>query len=402
VSKYCGGGGYVKWLVNHVVRAVSLFFACVIASISARFGKQSFVRRAFTLVELLVVIAIIGILIALLLPAVQAAREAARRMQCSNNFKQIGLAVHNFHDSRNGLPPITLGGENTDTNRVSVFVLLYPYIEQQSLYDMINAIPAQSDGRAGFNVIVYKNAAITGRKAGTLDWWALFTPEQQKSFGAVSAYRCPTRRSGETIYEGTTENQDVPGPLGDYAVTVMASNWWFYHFVPGDTGHIRTQYGALRVTRLNSSTDFASWSPRDSFAWLTDGTSNQFLMGEKHIPLGRLGQSRLGSAGGANSAYTADETYITTGRWAAGAARSVKTNAMRLANPKDFQEDAANSVNTNHDNNGRSGHYGFGSWHPGVCPFLMGDGSVHAFSTTTSDAILRAFGKVTDGGEVFP
>lgn len=92
------------------------------------------VRRGFTLVELLVVIAIIGVLVALLLPAVQAAREAARRMSCSNNVKQISLAIHNFHDTRNKLPS---GGRppESSTIRCGVFVYLLPFLEQTTIYN---------------------------------------------------------------------------------------------------------------------------------------------------------------------------------------------------------------------------------------------------------------------------
>jgi prepilin-type N-terminal cleavage/methylation domain-containing protein/prepilin-type processing-associated H-X9-DG protein len=85
-------------------------------------------RTAFTLVELLVVIAIIGVLVALLLPAVQAAREAARRVQCANNLKQIGLALHNFHDSKGYIPY-----QEPGTNMFSPFTSILPYLEQESM-----------------------------------------------------------------------------------------------------------------------------------------------------------------------------------------------------------------------------------------------------------------------------
>ncbi len=91
-------------------------------------------RSGFTLVELLVVIAIIGVLVALLLPAVQSAREAGRRASCQNNLKQVGLAIHNFHDTKGYLPS---GGRPTaaSTVRYGVFILLLPFVEQKPLWD---------------------------------------------------------------------------------------------------------------------------------------------------------------------------------------------------------------------------------------------------------------------------
>lgn len=365
-------------------------------------------RQAFTLVELLVVIAIIGILIALLLPAVQAAREAARRMQCSNHLKQIGLAIHNFHDTRNGLPPSGVGcSAAQDTSRLGFFALIWPYLEQQALYDAVST--------HGFNQRYGKDLWT-----GTANVGGMSIDSFRKGTASVPPYRCPTRRgSGAQMNDpsGTYTGADdsttwgvMPGPATDYAFVMCVRNTpsiaWHDYWNPNSTNHYAGHAGPIRVAARSTTGDSPnSWMPRDTFAYWQDGTSNQLVIGEKHIPLGKIGKCETPSSGSeptADGTLTLDCSYL-----GSGLARGyASAQPIRRAN-----DGADNNLSAWHINVlKRPSDYatgtrhprdiGFGSYHSGVCQFLIGDGSVRALSITMAGTTLGALAFVDDGNSV--
>jgi prepilin-type N-terminal cleavage/methylation domain-containing protein len=197
--------------------------------------------RGFTLVELLVVIAIIGILVALLLPAVQAAREAARRMQCSNNLKQIGVAIHNYHDSFKTFPPSCI--ETHTRQRWGWGTLILPYIEQEPLHEEL--APQRRGPRA------YDNPAITGGEYHAADGM------QAK----IDVYLCPSdagaAQAGMNLvgsWTGQRANGSKPSRrLGknNYVMSESVGN------------HSRREHGAHRIAEIQ------------------DGTSNTILVAER-------------------------------------------------------------------------------------------------------------------------
>jgi len=398
-------------------------------------------NAAFTLVELLVVIAIIGMLIALLLPAVQAAREAARRMQCTNHLKQFGLAVHNFNDTQRGLPPSTIGRRNGAADpdnslpsgsggRASFWVLILPYMEQQALYDFIRE--KSNNFALGLSGSRLWNEGQNG-----------MTAAHQNQLCSVGLFNCPSRRSAPKNLVGrdgvtTTGSGGYHGPQGDYAIVTgqLGINWanvLQIIFVSDGDGIAATgvnatptarQRGPFRAAIWEVPDDPASWRPRDQLvSWLSDGTSNQIMIGEKFVFSVALGiclptnapasafPLQAGNArpwAGDCSLFGGSDSWSTPAYARSFNAVLEPVTAERFRGDGNFVEAGTGEANPH-----------WGSTHPGICNFLMGDGAVRALSNSTptggltwtsgsrgqdgpvnTDSILAKLGNVNDGNPV--
>ena len=325
-------------------------------------------RRAFTLVELLVVIAIIGILVALLLPAVQSAREAARRTQCKNHLKNVVLAIHNHHDTFSYLP-----NSRRKFDYITWAAEIWPFIEAQNIADTWDTKQT------------YYGQLESARRL------------------QVSIYYCPTRRSPPQLSvtgdndQGSEGGENFPGALADFACVV------------GDTspdspdsdntyerndGSLKEPTGSFRHGSVGEFEGTGNLTPgvddldvpvkwKVRFKHITDGLSNTAFIGEKHVPVPGS-QDWFGHIKAKdNSIYNAD-FWSSVGRKGG--------NGRPIAEPTDGSNGGQELSDFNKN---------FGSWHPGICQFAFGDGSVHSISNDIDVYMLghicnKADGQVVD------
>jgi prepilin-type N-terminal cleavage/methylation domain-containing protein/prepilin-type processing-associated H-X9-DG protein len=230
-------------------------------------------RRGFTLIELLVVIAIIGVLIALLLPAVQKVREAANRTRCQNNLKQLALACHAYHDIFLSFPP---GNRNKGGDKGSWMFMTLPYMEQDNLYRQVTALKTSSGGdyeSNGWSMSLAVNAGLLPHKLPYTrcpsDGWDPDNPRYSNYIGS-SGPQCNYGDCGYDPFQPNCNGQDfpmVPPPLDTWPGYGPSMSW-------GDTTDpslLRGMFG-----RGPGGAD----GPAIRLAQVTDGTSTTILLGE--------------------------------------------------------------------------------------------------------------------------
>ena len=307
-------------------------------------------RGGFTLVELLVVIAIIGVLIALLLPAVQAAREAGRRMNCANNLKQIGLAMHMYNNQTGYLPPAGLGN-------VSAFVLVLPYLEQGAKY-----------GRYDFTDSPNFQSSEHNR---------------QLILQTIPTYVCPSMSLPRDVPERNTLCATESGAASSYGLNMGTGS-----DAPGATPWTTAEFDGAFAKPPPEEDDIVPPQPpptmpgHTSVDWISnqDGSSSTFLVGELDYGLHnflfltcleKLNQVRGGHTIWGN-AYWGYSWGTTFGVYNSDRIVDLGVNAERATWRSD---------------------------HPNGCNFLMVDGSVHFIQDAVDEEALDGLA-TRDGGEI--
>jgi len=318
-------------------------------------------------VELLVVIAIIGILIALLLPAVQAAREAARRAQCSNNLKQLGLALHNYHDTYRTFPfawMVDMDGmfAGGPPNAQVWGCRILPYLEQQAIYDQYdNDLPAFIGVSAG-------NVALIQTSLN-----AYICPSTPKDPGARIHHADVTGAGFPFQWDTAASDYTAStGVRGDFATVAYAA-------FPGGSGGPRE--GVMLYTGTDITAPPAKDENNSSIATITDGTSNTIIVGERAGgPDIYMGNQPIPTS---HPLYPLFAPVNGTGwgdilngeHWVAGS----------LYDGMPGPDGGPCIINCT--NRRTAGYYAF---HPGGAQFLLADGAVKFLSETVDSFIMAA------------
>lgn len=302
--------------------------------------------RGFTLIELLVVIAIIAVLIALLLPAVQQAREAARRSQCKNNLKQLGLALHNYHDtalkfpyssSARGVP----GPFQPPLHTWNEFIL--PHIDQAPLF---NQIDFNINNSLGVNRPLLLSVTLSFQSCPSNPKSGSRTDMNDGAYvGTVSHTMCYAPSSGPQNVDNSLG--DCPGPVGGCFCNVADSTW--------NSAAAIANPGAFGGRNVYSS----------SIREITDGTSNTMLIGEI-----------IGQATGFRGVFSA----VIQGTWTGISINSPRLKSNLLTKTDDYQQNS-----------------GVASFHVGGAHILLADGSVRFISENIDFITWNYIGGKADG-----